>query len=536
MSRGQRVTCSALFVATFFGAFPHPLGHTVVDLGWVLAWVAPALLLLAIRGLSPGRAAALGFATGTLANAAVLHWIYVVTVRYGGAPVVVGVLAPLLLATYSGAFYAAFAAGAAALARRRLASPLALALLWTAFDHARSFVLTGFPWATLGYAQHLNCALCGLAAWTGVYGLSFATLLGSSGLLALLSPRAREGTGRRAGALALAGVAALHLAGLWALPAEPGPGAPRLRVAVLQGNIEQGVKWSPEWAERTLRIYAELTRQAARQGARVVVWPETAVPGSPDAAPALSARLGQLARETGSVLVVGGVGIDWRGPPRSSAYQLFDSAFVFDATGKPGPRYDKTHLVPFGEYLPLRGLLGHFIRAIARGSSALDVHPGVSPHALTLPGAAEDGSAVTVGVPICYELIFPDLVRRFVGDGAQLLLAITNDAWYGRSGAPYQFLAMTALRSAETGTWIARAANTGVSAFIDARGRIREPTRIFERDLRIADVPLRTPGAKPTFYVRFGDCFAYSCWLGVLGLGLSCAVRARREEPAGEDA
>jgi len=539
MSGRARVACGVLFAATFFGSFPHPLGHHVVDLGWALAWVAPALLLLAVRGLSAGRAAGLGFAAGTLANAAVLHWIYVVTARYGGASPAVGVLAPLLLACYPGAFTAAFSAGAVALARQRLASPLALALLWTALDHARSFVLSGFPWATLGYAQHLNAALTGLAAWTGVYGLSFATLLGSSGLLAVLSPRAAAGAGRRAGALALAGAAALHLVGLAAARDEPGPGAQRVRVAVLQGNIQQGVKWTHPWAERTLHIYAQLTRQAVHQGARVVVWPETAVPGSPDADPDLARRLGQLARDTGSVLVVGAVGIDWSRSPGRSAYRVFDSAFVFDAQGARGPRYDKTHLVPFGEYLPLRGLLGHFIQAIARGSSALDVQAGSSPRAVVLPGAAADGSVVTVGVPICYELIFPDLVRRFVGDGAQLLLAITNDAWYGRTGAPYQFLAMTALRSAETGTWTARAANSGVSAFVDARGRVRERTRIFERGFLVADVPLRPPGEAPTPYVRFGDCFAWGCWLGVLGLAVAGWGRARRRqspESPGEDA
>ncbi len=135
-------------------------------------------------------------------------------------------------------------------------------------------------------------------------------------------------------------------------------------------------------------------------------------------------------------------------------------------------------------------------------------------------------ASVRVGVPICYELLFPDLVRRFAGDGARLLLAITNDAWYGRTGAPHQFLAMTALRSAETGLWTVRAANTGVSAIIDAGGRVRERTGIFERDLLVADVPLHSSAEASTFYVRYGDVFAIAGWGVLLVHGLIAGLRS----------
>jgi apolipoprotein N-acyltransferase len=219
---------------------------------------------------------------------------------------------------------------------------------------------------------------------------------------------------------------------------------------------------------------------------------------------------------------VGAVGLAPRGP--DTYPDLFDSALLYDAEGTRTDRYDKSHLVPFGEYLPLRTLLGQFIRAVATGAAGRDVTPGAGPRALVLPTGREP--IVTVGVPICYELLFPDLVRRFAGGGAQVLFAITNDAWYGRTGAPHQFLAMTALRSAETGLWTARAANTGVSALIDARGRVKERTGIFEEGLVVGDVPLRDGPA--TFYARHGDGFAFACWVVSLGL----AVRARRERGA----
>jgi apolipoprotein N-acyltransferase len=150
--------------------------------------------------------------------------------------------------------------------------------------------------------------------------------------------------------------------------------------------------------------------------------------------------------------------------------------------------------VPFGEYVPFQDLLGRFVVAIARGIATTGVTPGAEPRAVELPLPGPGERPLIAGVPICYELLFPDLVRRFVRDGAEMLLAITNDAWYGRTGAPFQFLAMTALRSAETGVWTARAANTGVSAIIDGRGRVRSRTRIFERGWLAADVPRRSSG------------------------------------------
>jgi apolipoprotein N-acyltransferase len=514
--RARTALLAGYAVATFL-AFPHPLAGRVLDLGVVFAWLAPACLIAGLHGLAPRAAAKRAFAAGLVAHTGVLHWIYVVTVTYGHAPPIAGVLAPAGLAAYIAAFSAAFGAAAGRLSARGAAGPLALAATWTALDHLRSFALSGFPWATLGYAQHANPALLGLAPWAGVYGLSFASVLGGAALAEL----ARDRRSRRA-ALALAGVAALHLAGALSGARTPGDdGAPTVRVAVLQGNIDQGVKWSPAWVERTLRIYEDLTRRAAQRGADLVVWPETAVPGSLDLDPALRARVLGLARETGASLVVGGVGIEkGAGGPR-----YFDSAFHVEASGRVADRYDKAHLVPFGEYVPLRDWIGRVASAIARGIAPGDVARGSGPRALAL--ADREGGAVPAGVPICYELLFPDLVRRFVGSGAAVLLAITNDAWYGRTGAPYQFLAITALRSAENRVWTARAANTGVSAFIDARGRVQERTAIFEEGLLVRDVPLRPAPAGGSFYTRHGDVFAWACWIGAAA---ALARRARTEE------
>ncbi len=504
------------YAAATFLAFPHPLGDHVVDLGLFFAWLSPFCLLVCLEGLAPARALRRGFLAGLLAHAAILHWISIVTVRYGHAPLVVGAIAPLGLAVYVASFTAGFAGSAAWLASRGLASPFAIAALWTCFEHLRSFVLTGFPWATIGYAQHANPALLGLAPITGVLGLSFTTVLGGAALYAAW--RARR-AGRRPGReawLALGVVAALHGLGLASQQTPREGQGESVRVAVLQGNIDQGVKWSREWFEATLDTYALLTREAALDGAQVVVWPETAVPAAIETSEREVERLSALARETGVALVVGAVGIEPGRP--GDPPRVTDSAFLLTPTGEVSDRYDKTKLVPFGEYVPFQDLLGRFIVAVARGIATTGVTPGAAPRAveIALPGSGE--GRLTVGVPICYELLFPDLVRRFVRDGAEMLLAITNDAWYGHTGAPYQFLAMTALRSAETGVWTARAANTGVSAIIDDRGRVRSQTRIFERAWLAADLPRRRASQGSTFYVRHGDWLVGACWIGLLAL------------------
>lgn len=541
MRPGHRAALIAGYGLTTFLAFPHPVLGTVVDLGWIAAWLAPLFLILALSGLTPRRAFRLGFLAGLLAHSAVLHWIYVVTVTYGHASPVVGVIAPILLAAYIASFTALFGVASAWLRRGGLATPFALAALWTALDHLRSFAFTGFPWATLGYAQHQNPALMSLVAWTGVYGLSFLSVLGGAAVCHLFElprrllgcPPATRPLLRRWDAWAALGVVVLAHA-LGAAASRTALDWPTVRIAVLQGNIDQGVKWSPEWAVRTLAIYDELTRRASAEGAEIVVWPETAVPGSPDTDPALWGRIAALAGAERAALVVGAVGVDGFDPVTGEPtgpgeVRIYDSAFFFDATGGGRGRYDKTHLVPFGEYLPFRRVLGRFIRAIATGSAGRDVSAGESPRSVILPRVGRRGGepTVTVGVPICYELLFPDLVRRFVGDGADVLLAITNDAWYGRTGAPYQFLVMTAMRSAEGRVWTARAANTGVSALIDERGRVRERTRIFERGFLVGDVPVRPPDVDDSFYVRRGNLFAWACWGGLLALGVGSWLRGR---------
>jgi apolipoprotein N-acyltransferase len=525
VSAARRGAWLAAYALATFLSFPHPLGERVLDLGTPLAFAAPGLLWLGLAGLAPRRAFGVAFAAGLAAHAAVLHWIYVVTVTYGHAWPPVGVLAVLALAAWVALFTGILGSAGAWLAAAGRAGPFALAALWVAVDHLRGFAMTGFPWATLGYALHADRWLLALAPFTGVYGLSFAAALGGASLAALAGGR------RGAAAAGLLALAGLHGLGALAGAAPRPEPSESLRVAVLQGNIDQGAKWSPAWADRTLQIYEALTRDAAARGARLVVWPETAVPGSPDADLDVRERLEALAREVRAVLVVGAVGLDGYDPARRTRagdLRYFDSAFVVDPRGGVRERYDKAHLVPFGEYVPLRDLFGRFVKAVATGIASADVSAGAAPRSVPLPDLDGASGDLPAGVPICYELLFPDLMRRFAADGARVLLAITNDAWYGRTGAPHQFLVITALRAAESRRWIARAANTGVSALIDERGGVRAQTRIFERGLLVGEVGLASPDEEPTFYVRRGDVFAGVCWAALAAVALSALLRDRR--------
>jgi len=530
----RRVALFAGFGVSILLAFPHPVAGFVLDLGIVAAPLAPAFFILALDGLTPRKAAKQAFFGSLAAHFVFFHWFYVVTVSYGHAPPILGVFSPLAPALYIALAHAIFGGVWARLCARGAGSALAAALLWTALEHLRHFLFGGFPWATLGYSQYLNPGLMGLAPWTGVHGLAFAVALCG----AALAQWWREGAGRpsRPVVMALGAVLLLHLPGLMApSPDEIDDFDETLKVAAIQGNIDQGQKWRPDLAGEILDIYTELSRNAIDQGSRVIVWPETAVPGFLELEREISLPVAALARDNSVSLVVGATGmeLDRAG---GKIRHVFDSAFFFEPEGAVIARYDKSHLVPFGEYVPLRGLIGWFFQAVATGLSSTDIRSGSEPRSHPLPVVSISGTtpsgregsseSVMIGVPICYELLFPDLVRRFTKDGARVLFAITNDAWYGRTGAPYQFLAMTALRAAESRLWTVRAANSGVSAIIDPLGRIRARTGIFVRDFLTYDVPLAPLDGRETFYVRAGDWFAYVCWLAI-GLLL---IRGARHE------
>jgi apolipoprotein N-acyltransferase len=278
-------------------------------------------------------------------------------------------------------------------------------------------------------------------------------------------------------------------------------------VAVIQPSIEQRLKWDPARHAQILDVYEGLTREAARSRPAIVLWPETATTIFLRGDPALLERLRRLSEELGIPLLVGS--IDRREGP---AGQFLNSAFLLTGQGIRA-KYDKIHLVPFGEYVPLVGLLG-FVRGWAEFIS--EFGSGDTETVFPLPGAP-------FGTVICYEIIFPELFRGFVVRGAAFMANITNDAWFGETSGPWQHLGTLPLRAVEHRVAIARAANTGVSAFVEPTGRVGPMLPLLERGVLERRIPLR---GGPTLYTRFGDWLIGAC-AGVAAAAIALALFRR---------
>lgn len=463
-------------------AYPRP--------GWdLLGWVSVApVLALAATARSPRHAFVEGWVAGAAFFVPLLRWLTHTMTTFSTLTWPVAVLVLLGLAGYLALYWGAVAAGVA-----WLRAPLGVAALWlappfwVAAELGRTHLLSGFPWGLLGYVPYRRLDLIQLAAWTGVYGVSCLLAVVNAALAWSLVRRTRPAAAQSAAVVVLA-VAIALAAGVARGPA---PADGTVPVAIVQGNIDQAIKWDKAYQRQTLETYAELTRDAA-PGARLVIWPEAAVPGYVRHEPWVLGWLTALAEEVHTPLLVGAP--DAR--PEGQATRFLNSAFLVSGRGVT-TRYDKMHLVPFGEYVPLKRML-FFVEAIAADIG--DFTAGRQRVIFPLEGAP-------FGTVICYEVIFPDLVREFVRGGASFMVNITNDAWFGDSSGPLQHLAMVPLRAVENGIAIARAANTGVSALVAPSGRIGPELGLFRRGFLQVAVPL---GARETFYTRFGDLFAYA--------------------------
>ncbi|MFK5926529.1 MAG: apolipoprotein N-acyltransferase [Desulfuromusa sp.] len=464
-------------------AFPRP------DL-FPFAWVALVPLLLVMRS----RPFAAGFTAGTVFFATVLYWLNFVMTTYGGLQPVFSLLAYLFLIVYL-AVYFGLATWISCQLETFFKLPYLLTLppLWVALEYLRGVLLTGFPWAIIGYSQQNFPLAIQSSDVTGVYGVSLMLVAVNCTIAGIISmPKSR---------LAWLGVAATIIIaishfgyGVWreAQPLEQR--AEHLRVALIQGNIDQIQKWAPENRQASIDRYRSLSVQALEQKPDLIIWPEAATPFFLQDQSELTEQVKQLPRQLNTPLLLGSPAYKQLS---SDNYRYYNSAFLLSSAGEELGRSDKIHLVPFGEYVPFGKLLS-FINKLVVGVG--DFSPGkIQP--LPLNGHS-------LGVLICYEAIFPQLAREYVREGSSLLVNLTNDAWFGRSSAPYQLLAMTRFRAIENRIWIARAANTGISALISPAGRVTAVGPIFQPIQLSGTVGL---GATPTFYTRYGDIFAYLC-------------------------
>ena len=482
---GAAASVLVLVASGVLGALAFP------KTGWALlawVWLVPALFSGATR--RPRAALADGWLAGTAFYVVLLRWLDHTFLNYSAIPWPVTWLPITLLAAYCG-LYVGLVAGGAAWLRGRLGTGVALALvpaLWVVGEWLRGHLMGGFPWGLLGYSQQAQLPVIQIAELGGVYAVSLLIVAINAALAALLAmgPR-RAWPGVAAASLLLAGSFAF---GVRALATETAAGAGSVEVAVIQPSIEQTIKWDPARHAQILDIYERLTREAARTKPAVVLWPETATTIFLRGDEALLDRLTRLARDIDVPILVGS--LDRRDGPRG---QFLNSAFLLTGQGITA-KYDKIHLVPFGEYVPLASVLG-FVRSWAEFISEFGA--GDIETVFPLPGAP-------FGTIICYEVIFPELFRGFVVRGASFMANITNDAWFGETSGPWQHLGTLPLRAVEHRVAIARAANTGVSAFIEPTGRIGPTLPLLQRGVLARRIPLRS---RTTLYTRLGDWLVY---------------------------
>jgi len=497
---------SGALLALSFPKFGHP----------AFAWIslAPLLVAVAHRRQPVRRTFLLGLLTGAVYFSGTLYWLVETMTTFGGLNTPTATFAAAVLIAYLSLFPAAFAAIqsrlVAAFGRRAL---LAAPAIWVATEMGRTYVLDGFPWELLGYSQASVLPIAQIASVVGVYGLSaLVATVSAAAAYATLERSMQRWRVAAAVALVVLGIGAwgtLRVRGHALLA-----GGTPIRVAVVQGNILQDQKWDPALRDAIMQRYIDMTREAIGRNAQFILWPESATPLPYEADLARGDQIRRLARESKATLLIGSdqvepVKVVAAGKP--PATRLYNAAYLIQPDGSTAAIYRKIHLVPFGEYVPFSKLL-YFVGPLVEAVS--DFAPGTE--AVLLPVAGH-----TASTAICYEVIYSSLIRAFVTHGSELLTTITNDAWYGRSSAAYQHWEQASLRAIEEGRYLARAANTGISGFIDPYGRVMQRSNMFESAVMAEDVKFLTDR---TIYSRIGDAVG---WLSV-ALTLAALLATRR--------
>jgi apolipoprotein N-acyltransferase len=483
----------AILTGVLFGlSFPD------VAQGWLM-FVALAPLLIAVTRARTGwRAFFLGWTAFTTAWLIMVPWVVRVMSHYGGLPYFVGVLLFVAMALILGLYGGAFAAIVKRLRLgERFAPWLLILLAWAAIEFARTFLLTGFPWNLVATAIVDYTSLIQIDRAIGPYFTGALVLLPSVVLAWLVTQRVAS-----IARVMVIGALGILLLVWWGtglvaskLIARP-QGGDAVKAALLQPNISQEMRWDEA---NVIAIYGKMvnmTRDAAQNGAQVVIWPESTVPLSYTETAFYKSGIEQLSREHGIDIILGSVATDPARPNR-----LWNSAFLV-SSGQTIAHYDKIRLVPFGEYVPLRRML-FFAEKLVHAVGEFEFGTNDFP----LGGKHKYGPA------ICYEIVYPQITRSQIRNGADVLVTITNDAWYDGTSAPAQHLWQARLRAVEGNRYLLRSATTGISAVIDPTGRILQSIPMGRDGIIYATFEPRT---EPTPYVRFGDWFAWAACVAVI--------------------
>jgi apolipoprotein N-acyltransferase len=478
------------------------LGFPPLDL-YPLAWISIVPLLISLIDKDAKSSFLLGMLAGVTYFLGTIYWVSHSMYVYGNLPLLatfpILILFCLYLSLYIGLFSMLFNYVSN---NSRLPALFVVPVLWVTLEYLRTYAFTGFPWAMLGYSQYKLLPLIQIADITGVYGVSF--------LVAAINGTIFDATiswPKRVGQMPLFAhwpltlgmilfafiIVASVLYGIEKLK-EDRKGE-KIKVSIVQGNIAQDKKWDVRFQSEVINTYKRLTLKSSSNNPDIIVWPETAIPFIFGNNKTLTEELIAFQRQLNTYLLFGSVTLkDMDG----NTARLANSAILLSPDGTTVSVYDKIHLVPFGEYVPLKSLFP-FVKKLVTAIG--DFVKGEETVVMETPFAK-------IGNLICYEIIFPGLVRKFVERGANVLVTITNDAWFGRTSAPYQHFSMAVFRAVENRVPVVRAANTGISGFIDSKGRITSKSDIFVEAILTEQISVRD---SKSFYTNYGDLFAYLC-------------------------
>jgi apolipoprotein N-acyltransferase len=473
-----------------------------------LAWFGLVPLLIAIWNKETKASFFLGILTGFSFFTGTVYWTFHSMYYYGNVPAALSSLLLILLCLYLSLYAGVFSTLFTLLSRNGAPPALfTVPVLWVSLEYLRTYALTGFPWSVLGYSQYKFLPFIQVADITGIYGVSFivAGMNGAIADLYLSGPRKMGQMPLFSRLPAAIGIVvyifvliAVFAYGTWRLN-ERSEGQ-TIKASVIQGNIAQDRKWNPRFQKEVIDTYKRLTSGTLRESPEIIVWPESALPFVFGYDQKLTDEILDFQKDTGTFLIFGSVVVK---EITDNETKLSNSAILLSPSGDLLSVYDKVHLVPYGEYVPLKTVFPFVEKMV---TAIGNFEPGQDTVVMNTPKAK-------IGNLICYEIIFPGLVRKFVNNGANVLVTITNDAWFGHTSAPYQHFSMAVLRAVENRVPVVRSANTGISGFIDSKGRILNKSDIFVEAALTEDIFL---GTEKSFYTKYGDLFVFLCILSTV--------------------
>ncbi len=475
---------------------------------WYLGWFALVPLLMAIKGIAVGKAFRIGFAAGLAHFLTLLYWLFYTMQTYGGIPFYLAIPVLFLLSAYMAIYMGLFAALMTRwIDRLSWGCLAAVPVFWVCLEYIRGFLFTGFPWSFMGYSQYNQLHIIQISDIFGVYGVSFLMALSSVAVfLALDTTEKTKKSGsrfiqfRRFQPLL---VFIFLLVIVWTYGKWQVSNFDRKlsevdirRITAIQGNIDQAIKWDPAFQLETTQKYINLSLSAEKHDPDLIVWPETATPFYFLYDEMLSKMVMDAVTAMGKDFLIGSPSFTYDKTKEEINY--YNSAYLIEPDSEDIHKYDKVHLVPFGEYVPFKQWLPFLGKMVDHVG---DFKSGKK-------GGTLSWQDEKLGIQICFEIIFPALSRAMVQNGADIIINITNDAWFGKTSAPYQHFSMAVFRAVENRRSLVRAANTGISGFIDPAGRVLSRSALFEDAILTESIPVYR---KYSVYTLIGDLFAVAC-------------------------